>query len=74
MKAKHDPVVGTTTPDPADMLKKTTEAAKAGENKGSDSSKPSEERSYALITVGLALLTTGLIAYHFGFFNQFFKK
>ena len=74
MKAKHDPVVGTTTPDPADVLKKTTEAAKAGENKGSDSSKPPEEKSYALITVGLALLTTGLIAYHFGFFNQFFKK
>ena len=58
------------------MLKKTTEAAKAKaeEKKGADSNKPPEERSYALITVGLAFLTTGLIAYHFGFFNQFFKK
>ena len=44
------------------------------EKKGDDKSKPPEEKSHAFITIGLALLTTGLIAYHFGFFNHFFKK
>ena len=56
------------------MLKKTKEETKEGEKKGAENTKPPEERSYALLTVGLAFLTTGLIAYSFGFFNQFFKK
>ena len=40
MKAKHDPVVGTTTPNPADIIKKNTEAAKQGEKKAADNTKP----------------------------------